>query len=497
MWMSRCLKIRREGRLHANPLRNRWLYAALGLYAAVFLLYSVTWAFTWDESFHLLAAQLIGLGKRPYLDFCFPQTPLNAYWNAAWMRLLGDHWRVPHAWAAVFTIGGVGLTARFTFLRFADGNWRTAAALTAALLTGLNATVFIFGPLAQAYGISLFTLVAAFQCTVSAVDRSERRWPAAAGFLAGCAAASTLLAAAATPVLLVWMLVYNRAGRRSIKVWAFAGGAILPFLPVMTLAWLGPRQAWFNLIEYHVFFRQLYWPGTTRHDLEILVSWIDSGQALLLGVLAAAGLLHVARRSEWAAAAKAEFYLCAWLAAALGAEAARAHPTFPRYFLLTVPFLAILGAVGVYAIAGALSRTGRPLGAVVTVMFLMTVGLGKAIYERREIGDWSGYERVARKIEEVTPRDALLFASQPMYFLTRRVPPPGFELSYSHKVDLGAAQNALLHILPAAEVKRQLRAGMFATAYSCDEEEMKDYGLADLYRRRADLEDCSVFWDRK
>jgi len=43
------------------------------------------------------------------------------------------------------------------------------------------------------------------------VDRSSPPWP---GFFAGVAAGSSLLSAAAAPVLLVWMLFYNRAGRR-------------------------------------------------------------------------------------------------------------------------------------------------------------------------------------------------------------------------------------------------------------------------------------------
>jgi len=61
------------------PLR---LYFVLAIYAAVFLTYAVTWAFTPDEGYHLMAARLIASGKTPYIDFCFPPTPLNAYWNA-------------------------------------------------------------------------------------------------------------------------------------------------------------------------------------------------------------------------------------------------------------------------------------------------------------------------------------------------------------------------------------------------------------------------------
>src|SRR5580765_2365196 len=88
----------------------------VSLVAAGLLLYSQTKAFAWDEGWHLLAAQNILRGKQVYLDFCYPQTPLNAYWNAGWMRLLGDNWRVPHAFAALFTIAAVVLTARFIFL---------------------------------------------------------------------------------------------------------------------------------------------------------------------------------------------------------------------------------------------------------------------------------------------------------------------------------------------------------------------------------------------
>ena len=39
------------------------------LILGILLVYSQTLSFTWDEGFHLLAAQLILHGKRHYLDF--------------------------------------------------------------------------------------------------------------------------------------------------------------------------------------------------------------------------------------------------------------------------------------------------------------------------------------------------------------------------------------------------------------------------------------------
>jgi hypothetical protein len=85
---------------------------------------------------------------------------------------------------------------------------------------------------------------------------------------------------------------------------------------------------------------------------------------------------------------------------------------------------------------------------------------------------------------------------EPIYFLTRRTPPPGYELSYTHLVKLPPAEAALMHILNDAEVKRQFQSGMFATAYSCDDDEIANYGLKTLYKQHVDIEDCTVFWDR-
>jgi hypothetical protein len=475
-----------------------WLYGILSLYAALFLTYAEIQAFAFDESYHLLAAQLIDAGKRPYIDFCFPQTPLNAYWNAAWMRLLGQNWRVPHAFAALFTIGAVILMADFVLRHFPIPAWRLAGAISVALMTGLNAMVFEYAPLAQAYGICLFLIVAAFRVTLGAVDRTGPLRAALSGLLVGAAAASSLLSAAAAPVLLVWLLVYNRAGSRWSKSAAFCAAMLVPFAPVFWLFSLGPRQTVFNLITYHLLYRKLYWPNTTQHDLEVLTHWIDSGQGLVLGILAVSGLIYLIRRSAWQREAKAQFYLCAWLGAALSAEAARAHPTFGQYFVLGVPFLAMLAAVGMYAIASRVFERDRPLWTMAMVTGLTALGLAKATYyEVKDTKDWSMYERLARKIEQVTPRDALLFADEPMYFLTRRTPPPGYELSYTHEIKLPPPDAALFHILNKSEVKRQVQAGMFATTSNCDDDEIEEYGLKKLYKQHAEIDDCSVFWDLK
>ena len=57
------------------------------------------------------------------------------------------------------------------------------------------------------------------------------------------------------------------------------------------------------------------------------------------------------------------------------------------------------------------------------------------------------------------------------------------------------SDNTSIYILNEDAVKRQVQSGMFATAYSCDQEEIDNYGLKGLYKQHADLEDCTIFWD--
>src|SRR3984885_3282311 len=86
------------------------LLSAFALITAGLVVYSQTMAFAWDEGFHILTAQLIKHGKRPYIDFVFSQTPLNAYLSAVWMAVFGESWRVPHAFSALCSAGAAILT---------------------------------------------------------------------------------------------------------------------------------------------------------------------------------------------------------------------------------------------------------------------------------------------------------------------------------------------------------------------------------------------------
>jgi hypothetical protein len=492
------------------------------LMGAGYILYSLTWAFAWDEGFHILTAQLIKDGRLPYIDFFFPQTPLNAFWNAAWMRVFGDSWRIVHVVAAVEVIGAVFLTADFVYRHMPVPRWRLASSLLVAVLVAANIQVLQYGPLGQGYALALILSVAAFRLTVWAVGVRHPLAAATAGLAASAAASATLLAAPYAPVLLLWLVVYNRSGRRWMKAVSFLVGAAAAWLPLFWLFLRSPRVVRFNIFDYHMKYREVDWSDAIPHDIDVLTSWLESSQALMLGLLAIAGLAYiisVARRGPqayatsisaqdgqgggylpqvaWDRVRRSELYLCAWLTLAETIHISRAHPTFSRYFLLVVAPVSILAVAGLYVVGSRLGRPDRPWWAVAPTMLLVLFAIARATYDERDTMHWSDLVKITNKIKEVTPPGATLLADESIYFLTNRIPPEGLEHRDSHKLKLDAGLARRLHVISKAELKKRVASGAFATVQSCDDDEMTDLSLDDLYEHNAEFDDCKVFWGLK
>ena len=191
----------------------------------------------------------------------------------------------------------------------------------------------------------------------------------------------------------------------------------------------------------------------------------------------------------------AELWLCCWLAGSMSLYLMTAHPTFARYFLLPVPFLAILAASGLEGLVTRMNLGGARWPVALVALFT-AAALGRSLYEDH-VDSWYRIEPIAKKVAEVTPGGEMLYAEEPIYFLLHWTPPPGMEWNGSHKVDLPLAQAAPLHILPRAELIRQIKAGVFATAETCGEGEPEALSLAEVYRQKAEINDCFVFWDRR
>jgi hypothetical protein len=472
------------------------LLSALGAIFALLIVYSQTRAFVWDEGFHLLAAKFISQGKRPYIDFCFPQTPLNAYLNAVLIHFFGDTWRPAHLVAALFLSAAIFLAVDYVFVRLPEPKWKLPAAVFAAILIVSIYDMAAFGTVAQAYAICTFLTIASFRVASAAIRQASLILIFFAGVLASASAACSMLTAAAVPVILVWCAIQNKPAWIKTTL-VFLAGCFVPFVPVLWLFVEGPRQVWFNVIQYQALYRRINWGDATPHDWEVFLGFSETPPGLMLLLFAAAGLYFVARRSEWDRALRSEFYLSGAIAAAIAAELWTAHPTFERYFLLTVPLLAMPAAVGLMFTASKLYGADRPWPTVIGASVLAIYSLANQLYSDRDSVKWGTMQDVAAKVQEVTPSGATVYADELTYFLTGRPVPPGMEFSYGHKLELPADRAAMFHILPQSKLDVMVRNKTFATLESCDDDEIDRLKLDTLYSKKVEIENCHVFWDLK
>ena len=486
-------------------------------------MYSQTEAFTWDEGFHLLAAQLIARGERPYLDFFFPQAPLNAYWTALWMRAFSDTWQVAHALAAVLAWLAALIAGAFLLERFPARRWAFFSALSALTMMGLNFPTLQYGTVGQGYALALVLEVAGFWLTLRPSESRGFAYCAAAGFCAAAAAESTLLVSACLPVLFLWT-VAAVPGRRVSRGTAFLTGSAIALAPLIRLFAAAPRIVLFDVIDYHLLYRKAAWPDATANDLHVFFAWTQNPQAILLLILSLTGLWFVHRRSEWSFADRAPFYLAATLAAALAAHISTAHPTFERYYLLTVPFLAILSAAGLYAISRRFTTAGLPMsvrrravpgsrarathvsresnhaaGAYLPLAAVFLIAGGTLVWKVFQDHDspswWSKMREVALGVDRVTPRNAPLLAEEAIYFLTRREPPEGLTHHDALKLSLAPGEAEKLHIISRSELIRRIAEFRYASAETCAEpEDIADLNLGAVYLHRAEFQDCVVYW---
>jgi hypothetical protein len=474
------------------------LWAVVFALQAGLLVFSQTVAGYGDEGQHLVGAQLINAGKRPYLDFFFPHDVLYAYLNAFCLRMFGPSWRGPHVLAAVLTGASILLVADYVYSRLDVSGWRLPGAIMAALFMGLNTLVIRFGTISQPYGACMFFGVAAFRLTIAGLESSAAIIPLIAGAAAGAAVESSLLTSPIAPILLGWLIWRTERGARLRKSLLFLAGCVIPFLPLMFLAVQGPKQVFFDLVQYHLFYRGLAFQppgGLLKWDLWVLEGGMLSTQSLVLVGLAALCLSEVGALNR---RQRAERYLAAALVCGLALLAARAHPVFEQYFVLQAPFLAILAAFGFCSI-GALLWPARPawVTAAVTGLFCLYIyGQRASLYPC-----WSQIESVGRAINQVSAQSGdAYFEHESLYFASRRLPPAGLENSYGSFLPLAPDLGASLHTIPQKQIDRRLAEGGCAVVVlAANNRRVQSLDLRRVYSRCKEItcfnEPHYLFWD--
>ena len=486
------------------------LWLAAGAVLTFLFVYSQTLAWTSDESFHLLAALSVNAGHTPYLDFFYQHPPLYVYLTAAWMRLFGETWRSVHVMSALLTMAGIVLVADFLFSRLPHDSWRLGATGAAMLLAGLERQTLKVGVVAQQYGLCIFLLALAFRLAIASVDRRRGFLPVWAGVCAGAAAASNLLVAPAAPILLIWLLHESEPDTRRRQSVRYLAGTVIPFIPLLWLFARASRHVYFNVVEYHLRYRReenldAGWT-TFKIDANTLTSWTDASQPVLLISLAALGLAFITG-PDWPRRTRSEFLLCLWLAAGLALVAAGAHPTFPAYFVTTLPFLGVLAGVGLYAVASRIwaPRRGHAVFLALAFLYVMTplkmiVPL-KALYRDPSSLEWTWryYEALAKKVQELTPKDSRVYATRQHFFVASRRPfLPGRESYHVGKLPAHRAES--LGYGSEDRLRQHVLAGHFATIVIWPDEDKRlfeELMSTDLYARREGWGEAQIFWDKR
>jgi hypothetical protein len=463
-------------------------WSALLLIESGLVIYSQSVAYFGNESFHLLAAKLINAGRRPYADFFYQHAPLYACLNALWMRAFGETWRSAHLLSALLTGGCVALLADYIYSRFNTSPQRVTIALFTAALLGLNFYVIAYGTIGMPFAISLFSMAAAFRLTIAAVEQTNYRLAGFAGACIGAAAASSLITAPAVIVLLLWLMRYNLAGKRLIKCAAFLAGAAIALLPLLWLFVEAPRQTFFNLVTYHLFYRLETTNDPLRWNLRELFEWFATYQGLLLMPLAFAGFWWVIKTVEIDRRRKAEFHLCGWLVVVLGVLLALPRPTFAFYFVLLTPFVSILASAGVYAIGRHFQLISLKK-LIVGLLVLYVIGLaGRSYQSRFEIfyNNHRVVEEAASVINRVTAANGLIYASEQVYFEAGRMPPAGLENGFD----------------PFSKKDEWLAEGRFDTVCTvANDPRIQTYDLVNRYANHQVIPaphfNLIIFWDKR
>ena len=252
------------------------------------------------------------------------------------------------------------------------------------------------------------------------------------------------------------------------------------------------------MLQYQTAFRRTNWGDANDHDLDVLTDWLNAPQSLLLLALFAAALVYLFRNrdAEWLKERR-EFFLAAMLAVASVLFISTAHPTFQRYYVVGVPFIGIVAALGLYA-AG--SRLTSPRHAWLTCGAVIALGACmflRDLYDEKDDDHWTKYEDVARAVTEVTPLGVRFYADELIYFLMHREPPEGMEFSYSQKLELPPDQEKLFHVISNKELKQQMKAGQFVTFETCRDGIMEDLEPGEDYKQHTQPGDCNLFWQPK
>ena len=452
------------------------------------------WPLAFGDTYHLLAAQMVAAGRKPYLDFFVQQVPLYPLICGAWLRIFGTSWQAANLFSGLLICGSAALVARIAQRIYGESEWAAKGSIIAVLLFGLNLLVAQSGDDAQPYALCMFFCLAAWLAALDQRPTATRTF--LAGLAAGAAVNTSLLASPFFLTLTGWCVAQTAQPDRFRRLLWLAGGAAVASIPLAYLAMLAPAQAWFDIVEFQLFYRTAA-PGLPKnivaHNLHENLDWVRSIQGAVLVLLSLSGSLLLFDRKAPAATRRSVGYAVS-IAAVWALYLALVPLTWQMYFVLVIPYASLLAAAGLGQLCARAKLSQWSSKIVVSTILLYSLGLAiplvAGVISRRP-GRWAPPEDAARIVNAHTsPNEPVYSDDESIYVAARRIPPRGLENRFG----------AVLR-LPGGEINEdQLRAGGFAAVVLAKENnDARIQGIrgGGRYQQSTETKDYVVFWKPK
>lgn len=421
-----------------------------------------------DEGFYLLAARLVLLHKKPYVDFFYTQAPLLPYVYAGWMKVTGVSWVSAKTLAAVLT----AVLGTLLYLHVSRQTRHWLAGLSAAVVFASSTLVFGFFPVVKTFSLAGLLLFGAYMLVSGDAPALSRWRTAAAGGLLGLAVDTRSYLLLLAPVF-VWWIVRNteRRARLAGVVW-FLGSFAAGLLPALYLFQLSPGAFVFDNLGYHAIRSGGGLLGMWRDKLAtVLLVFLGNvqGNGIQASILLASSLAFRSRRPRQQYAP----VFALQLGLAIAAISLLPAPVMPQYFSLCVPFLVVSAVSFASDTITETSRGRERLVAAVCVLLLgiyvvapvrdwrnyLITGEGvPGVFAARDREDWrlSRELEVSRAIDEIATAGEVVASLFPGdIFQTPAIPYPGLESDFGLPVAdlLTPEQRQKYHIVSTAELE--------------------------------------------
>ncbi len=480
--------------------------------AAVFTLAIVLsqWPLAAGDTYHVLAAQMVAAGRKPYLDFFLQQVPLYPLICGAWLRVFGSSWQAANLFSGLLICGSAAILARIASRIYAEAEWGTKGTIAAVLLFGLNLQVAQSGDDAQPYALCMFFSLSAWLAALDARPTATRTF--LTGLAAGAAVNTSLLAAPFFLLLMGWRTFQTAGPDRASRLFWLVCGAAVASIPLGYLAILAPAQTWFSIVEFQVVYRTAgpAVPNFTSHNLREILDWVRSVQGAVLILLSLAGTLFLFDRkapvSTRRSVASVAFTAVTWaLCLALMPF------TWHMYFDLVVPYVCLLAAAGLCQLCARARLSQWSSKIFARTILVYSLGLGIPLVAgvlSGRAGRWAPPEEAARIVNaETGPNQPVFSDDESIYVAARRLPPRGLENSaiLDPETQLGAVvrlpngEYQRAGLVPPERNEDRLRAGDFAAVVLIKAHDARVQAVRSdgRYSQSAETKNYVIFWKPK